>query len=614
MKETMKNTWPYFKKYMWIHILCYFLGVVRMGILLVEPQVLSLLVDRVINPALGKEAVDNSSVLSFVVQGIPSDDFWRNFYRLASILALLVVIYFLSFYARWHLAHYFGMKSEKILRREAIDKFNVTSSQALHEYSSGELLTILNRDPQMMKNLYVDFIPRFIDPVFYIASAAVLLWQLNWKLMIFPVLTGLLFVFVTKKFIVVSKKYFNQVWENSADLNTEIQEGIYGIRTIKAYAREDYEHDLFSVKNERLRNTMFDFGDFRARRSMLYSAIQNGLYIVCIIFGIYLSVNLKMTNGEFTSFLSYLLTMANQFIGISNSLGEIQNCAVSSERLFGFLRKKDDIRESYGKREIEAKPHIEVKHVTVRDDRQKDRPEEEQYKLLDDVSLDLPYGKKLGIMGKTGSGKSVLIKTLQSFMEMSDGEIYIDGKPLHEYSRDSIRRSYGYAMQEVFLFSNTIESNIAYYDPYADEEDIRRCGKAAEVDEFALRFADQYHTVIGEKGFGLSGGQKQRISIARAMLKNAPVLVLDDATSALDLETEKKIFDNIKAMSREKTLIISTHRVSAVKDMDEILFMEDGRIAERGTHEELLALGGRYADIYYRQTGEEVLMDEQSAI
>jgi ATP-binding cassette subfamily B protein len=165
-------------------------------------------------------------------------------------------------------------------------------------------------------------------------------------------------------------------------------------------------------------------------------------------------------------------------------------------------------------------------------------------------------------------------------------------------------------MQEVFLFSNTIEANIAFYDPYADKKKIRRCGKLAEVDEFADRLPDGYATIVGEKGFGLSGGQKQRVSLARAMLKEAPVLVLDDCTSALDLETEKKIFENIRDSIGDCTLLMATHRVSAVKDMDEIIFLEDGKIVERGTHEELLAMNGRYADICKKQSGNEVLMDE----
>lgn len=179
--------------------------------------------------------------------------------------------------------------------------------------------------------------------------------------------------------------------------------------------------------------------------------------------------------------------------------------------------------EKYGTKTVSKKPHIELKNVVVN--------MEDEKAIVDGVSIDIPYGKKIGLMGKTGCGKSIIIKAMQAFVEHNGGEILFDGTDSREYDRGEIARAFGYAMQDVFLFSNTIESNIAYYNPDADEELIRKCGRAAEVDEFAENFADGYQTIIGEKGFGLSGGQKQRVAIARALLKDAPVIVLDDCTS-----------------------------------------------------------------------------------
>ncbi len=363
---------------------------------------------------------------------------------------------------------------------------------------------------------------------------------------------------------------------------------------------------------------------------MEFSVIQNALYIISMAFGIFLSIHMNMTNGEFTSFLSYLMTIARQFIAISNNLGEIQGSVVSSQRFFGFLNRKDTILDSYGTKEISSgeivqkqmigkqtvrkqEPHIRLEHVSVfAEDTTSDQSVKQKKKamLLQDINLDIPYGKKIGIMGKTGSGKTVLLKTIQAGLEYHQGKISLNDVEIHQYKKEEITRQFGYAMQETFLFSNTIEANIAFYDPYADSKEIHRCGKLAEVDEFADRLPDGYATIVGEKGFGLSGGQKQRVSIARAMMKNAPILVLDDCTSALDLETERKIFGNMKEYIGDKTLLIATHRVSAVKDLDEIIFMENGKIKERGTHEELLRLGGSYADICKRQAGNEVLMDE----
>ena len=204
----------------------------------------------------------------------------------------------------------------------------------------------------------------------------------------------------------------------------------------------------------------------------------------------------------------------------------------------------------------------------------------------------------------------MLLRVIQAFEEFYEGTVTIDGEDIKSYSRNEIARAYGYAMQNVFLFSNSIEANIAYYNPDAGEEEIRACGEIAQVSEFADAFPQGYQTVIGEKGFGLSGGQKQRVAIARALLKNAPITVLDDCTSALDIETESKIFKSLDKHFQGKTLIMATHRAMALKTFDEIIFMEHGKIIERGTFDELMALNGRYADIYRQQMDKEVFVSE----
>lgn len=202
----------------------------------------------------------------------------------------------------------------------------------------------------------------------------------------------------------------------------------------------------------------------------------------------------------------------------------------------------------------------------------------------------------------------MLLRVMQAFEEFEGGTITIDGADIKEYSRNEIAKAYGYAMQNVFLFSNSIAANIAYYNPEASEEEVAACGEIAQVSEFAYNFPDGYNTIIGEKGFGLSGGQKQRVAIARALLKNAPVTILDDCTSALDIETESKIFKSLDKHFQGRTLVMATHRAVALKDFDEILFLENGKVAERGTFDELMELNGKYADIYRMQMDKEVFV------
>ncbi len=316
---------------------------------------------------------------------------------------------------------------------------------------------------------------------------------------------------------------------------------------------------------------------------------------------IWLATKFEMTSGEYTAFLTYLLSICGHFVDIIFYASDMQGEKVSVDRVFGLLDKKDEIQESYGTKEVSRTPHIVLEHVSAKAD---------ENELLEDISLDIPYGKKIGIMGKTGSGKSVLLRVVQAFEEIHNGSITIDGEDIKAYNRNEIARTYGYAMQNVFLFSNTIAANIAYYDPDATDEEIIACGETAQVSEFADAMPDGYHTVIGEKGFGLSGGQKQRVAIARALLKNAPVTILDDCTSALDIETESRIFQSLDKHFQGKTLLMATHRAMALKDFDEIIFMDAGKIVERGNFEELMKLNGHYADIYRQQMDKEVFVGE----
>ena len=243
-------------------------------------------------------------------------------------------------------------------------------------------------------------------------------------------------------------------------------------------------------------------------------------------------------------------------------------------------------------------PDIKFENVTVTADGKS---------LLKNINLDIPYGKKLGIMGGTGSGKSVLLKSLVRIYEPTQGSIQINGKDIRKYKLDDLRNEFSYVFQDVFLFSNTVDANIAFYSPETGKSNILKVAQLAQADKFIKGLPQGYSTIVGEKGLGLSGGQKQRVSIARALLKDAPVLVLDDASSALDVITERQVMSGIKENSPDKTVIIAAHRVTSVMDCDEILYLQDGEIIERGTFEELIALNGRFASVYNMQTAEETL-------
>lgn len=601
MLNIYKKTFPYYKRIYPVLILCVVLGLFQGVLTLVTPQIVSLIVDRVINPAFGKEPVENSSIFMFLVKDIPADDLWQIMFVLVGTLAAFIAAYFVTFYLRWNLAHYFSIDCDNKLKLSVLEKINSYGPRLMKDYTPGDLITIVNSDCSEIRGFYIANVPFMVDSVFFIAVALVFLGKINVWLIVAPVATFALYFLITKGFLKMCEKFYNERWKKNSEFNSETQESIYGIRTIKAYGREDIRKAGFYKKAEDLRDIHMELGRRRQRYFMFFDTTDQVVLVICMAISIALTVNLKMTTGEYAAFLSYMLSVIGYFVDIIFLAGDVQDNKVSCKRLFGLLDKKDDVAELYGDMKVSDKPHIRFENVTVREGEQT---------LVDNVTLDIPYGKKVGIMGKTGCGKSVLVKTMQGIREYTEGTLTFDGEKSHKYGRNEIARAFGYAMQDVFLFSNTIASNIAFSNPDASDELVYKCGKAAEVDEFARKFTDGYETVIGEKGFGLSGGQKQRVAIARALLKDAPVLVLDDCTSALDIETESKIFKNLDEFFTGKTIVMTTHRAMALKDFDEIIYMESGRIVERGTFDELMKLDGHYAAIYKQQMDKEVYAGE----
>lgn len=254
-----------------------------------------------------------------------------------------------------------------------------------------------------------------------------------------------------------------------------------------------------------------------------------------------------------------------------------------------FMNCKSKIIETVENVKITGVPNIRINNAYL---------VMEGNEVLKDISIEVPYGKKIGIVGGTGSGKSVLLESLVRIHDLTSGKIEINGKDIREYSLTALRSSFSYVFQDVFLFSNTIDSNIAYAKPDIEKEEVIKAAKHAQAHNFVKKLPVGYDTIVGEKGIGISGGQKQRVSIARALLKDAPILILDDSTSALDVDTEKKLLTDIKKHYPDKTIFISAHRMSSVIDCDEIIYMQDGKILEKGTFAELMKLKGHFANVY----------------
>ena len=384
-----------------------------------------------------------------------------------------------------------------------------------------------------------------------------------------------------------------------------MQENIEAVRLVRSFTNEHIEKEKFRESNDKLKNAYVNQVNLSSKFEVIFSTIKQIAYIGSIAISAVLVIKGYMLVGFLVTASSYVMKIMDHISQINNTLFIMQQQIVSGSKMIQFLSCKSKVPEAENAVEIQNKPDISVKDgYLVMDGKT----------VLKDINLNIPYGKKLGIVGGTGSGKSVLLESLVRIHDLTGGAININGTDIRDYTLDSLRDNFSYVFQDVFLFSNTIDSNIAYSEPDIEHRQVVQAAKHAQAHHFIKGLEMGYDTIVGERGLGISGGQKQRVSIARALLKDAPVIVLDDSTSALDVKTEKRLLKDIKENYPNKTMLISAHRLSSVVDCDEIIYMQDGMIVERGTFDELMKLGGHFAKVYNIQENERSEVIDYNAI
>lgn len=551
---------------------------------------LPLLTAMFINYVIQDNAVEQEDLFSFLLDGsYGAVHTMELFFHIAVVFLGLLLLKLILVYCKNVWNQKLGLRLETDLRMVTFRKLLELDSDTISDYNTGELLTTINSDTIMFKEMFCRIIPNIIDSGFVLIAAIVILASINPYLLIIPVIMMPFFLVSLIRFKKMARANFRNIRGCNSDMNLTVQENIEAVRLVRSFTNEQVERDKFDKTNDRLKHSYVKQVKLSATFEAVFNSIKQFGYIGSIAVSAILVMNGQMMVGYLVACADYVMRIMNYINMINNMMFQMQQQIVSGYKMMKFMECETKIPDGTKHVEKGLMPHIHIENASM---------ELGDKKVLESIDVDIPYGKKIGIVGGIGSGKSVLLESLIRVHDMTEGKILLNGTDVKEYSLESLRSQFAYVFQDVFLFSNTVDSNISFSDPECEDSLVRKAAKFAQAEDFVENLEEGYGTVVGERGLGLSGGQKQRVSIARALLRNAPVLVFDDSTSALDVETEKRLLQGIQEAYSEKTLLISAHRMSSVVDCDEILYMLDGRIAERGTFEELMALDGHFASVY----------------
>ena len=599
--DVIKFGFSYYKKQLGIAIFCLVIFQVLSLCGLLFPALNGMIIDHVLLPAGGKSAPAAESVkyygfiFNFAKNGL------NLFWAICVVYFIQMLIRFVLQWLHNFLLQYNGIVTEGRLRRDALNKYLSQSKIVTNRYNTGEMMTLQGSDVIQYKNMYCNVFPAIINFTLVIICCFFFLFMISpWLLLVAAIILPF-FTVISLRYVNVSKALWKNIRNCTADLSMAVQENINAVRIIRSFASEEQEQAKFNVKNENMRQAYNSLINFNAKYNAIFGAVSFMGYLASLVIAVVLAVNAQITIGDFVAYYVYISVMQNSITLIVNQLFTVQQQFISATRVYIFLNTGNIIESPADPLYIKDSPDISFKNATVQFDNQM---------LLSNIDLEIPFGKSLGIMGFTSGGKTVLLKTLNRFYEVTDGSLTINGHDIKALDLENIRGQFSFVPQDVLLFSDTVENNIAFYQKTYEQDELVLCAELACAKDFIDNMPEKYKTIIGERGIGLSGGQKQRISIARALFKNAPVLILDDATSALDTGTEKKLLENIKSHYAGRTVIITAHRASSVRHCDEIIFLEHGKITERGTHEQLMELKGNYHKIFVSQAAEQITNDK----
>ena len=515
----------------------------------------------------------------------------------AVLLLLVYVVKAVGTYIMGYYGHIVGVRMQKDMRRDLFAKYQKLPFSYFDDHKTGDLLSRLTGDLQNVSELAHHGPENLFLAVLMFVGAFIILFSINTTLtlIMFAIIPFIiLFTTLTRRSMFEAMKNSRKEMSN---VNSTLENSITGIRETKAYVAHHHEKCKFAATNEM-------FAKYRSQSMRwigIYSAVMEFLtdllYLVIIFIGGVFMIQNKIDAADFTAFLLYINMFINPIHRFVTLFEQLQEGMSGFSRFYEIVTTPDEVDE--GTVEIDdIRGDVEFNNVTfsyVADDSDGDKA------VISNLSLKLKAGSTVALVGPSGGGKSTICNLIPRFYNVNSGTITVDGVDVMDITLDSLRRSIGMVSQNVFLFDGTVRDNIAYARPDASDEEIVEAAKKANIHDFILTLDDGYDTEVGERGVKLSGGQRQRISIARVFLKNPKLLILDEATSALDNVTEMQIQASLEELSRGRTVIVVAHRLSTVKNADEIVVIDKTGIVERGSHEELIALGGEYKTLYSYQ-------------
>ena len=557
---------------------------VRMIVGLILVFITSLFV--LINPQISGMIVDE------VIEG-------QHYEKLGILLLIMIGVTLVRSLLRFTFLMCFESSSQGLvydMREEAYRKLMKEDFNFFNKNRTGDLMSRQTGDMDAVRHMVSHVIYFSFENILVFLMALVMIFSVNVKMALCMLIVLPFTLAVTLSQRRHIKPAFDRVRDCFSSLNAFAQETIAGNRVVKAFAKEDYELEKFDHENDGYRDAQLNAASIWMKYITMFEVLSQCLTIILMIMGGFMVIDGEMTIGNMVTVNGYLWMLNSPLRQAGWIINDLQRFLTAIEKIYKVYTTEPDIKQPehvVEKRKLKGSVTFDHVNYYTNDDT-----------VLKDISFHVEPGQTVGIIGATGSGKSSLVNLICRFYDVNQGRVLVDDIDVRNLNLQTLRGNIGIAMQDVFLFSDTIEGNIAYGNPDCTFEQVQAAAKIANADEFIREMPEGYDTIIGERGVGLSGGQKQRISLARAILKDPSIIILDDTTSAIDMETESLIQNELKKISDERTVFIIAHRISSIIHADQILVLDNGRLVERGTHEQLLAKKGYYSTVFHHQYGE----------